>query len=731
MTRTTIFSCLVAFLLLFGLLLIAPASAEDWTDWRGPRRDGHSSETGLPSRWSPDGENLAWRLPYGGRSTPIVLGDHVYLQNASGEGADLQERIMCFHADTGELLWERRINLYMSEVPPHRVGWASPVADPATANVFVYTVAGSLLSFSSDGELLWDRSLNEDFGLITTHGGRTASPVIEGDLLIVSGLSSGWGEQARGSQRFFAFDKTTGETQWVSSPGGRPYDTTYAPPYATEVGGVRLLITGGGDGAMHALKPQTGESVWRFEYSKRGINAGAILKDGVAVVSQGEENLNTSQMGLVAAIDAGASGDIEADAAKWSVGGILGGYSSPVLDGDRFYLIDNSANLTAFDFATGTELWELNLGTIQRASPVLADGKLYVGTVNGTFFIIEPSEDGAEILDRDELTDGEEFEEIYASVAISNGRVYLATARRLYAIGSERRRGPSDVASTRPSGTPGEPAWLQVAPTELVLAPGESVELTARLYDAAGRFIKDDNGDAAWSLDGLDGSVVDGRFTVSAEASGHAGKVGATVGALKGAARIRVVPPLPWSEDFGTMTALPAQWINSAGKYELRQLDGSNVLVKKADNPFLRRARVYMGPSDWSNYTVEVDAMATTKRRQMGVVGVVAGRYQLSVLGTHQRIELQSWHPETERTARIPFQWQAETWYRLKLEVATLDDGTVRARAKVWPRDEDEPAAWLVERQDESPNRQGSPGIYADATPTEVFFDNLKVVENE
>ena len=729
MTRLTILSCLLAF-----LLANTPASAKDWTDWRGPLRDGHSSETDLPSSWSPDGENLAWRVPYGGRSTPIVLGDHLYLQNASGEGAERQERIMCFHADTGELLWERRINLYMSDVPPHRVGWASPVADPVTGHVFVYTVVGSVLSFSSDGELLWERSLSEDFGLITTHGGRTASPVIEGDLLIVSGLSSGWGEQARGGQRFFAFDKTTGATQWVSSPGGRPYDTTYAPPYATEVDGVRLLITGGGDGAMHALKPQTGESVWRFEYSKRGVNTGAILKDGIAVVSQGEENLNTSQMGLVAAIDARASGDIEADNAKWSVGGILGGYSSPVLDGDRFYLIDNSANLIAFDFATGTELWKLNLGTIQRASPVLADGKLYVGTVNGTFFIVEPGEDGAEILDRDELTAGEEFEEIYASVAISDGRVYLVTAQALYAIGSERRPGTDAAFSTLPSGTPGDPAWVQVAPTELVLAPGESVELEARLYDAAGRFIESDDGDAEWNLDGLDGSVADGRFTVSADASAHAGKVTATVGGgtgLTGAARIRVIPPLPWSEDFETMTALPAQWINAAGKYELRELDGSNVLVKKADNPFLRRARIYMGPSEWSNYTVEVDAMATTKRRQMGVVGVVAGRYQLSVLGTHQRIELQSWHPETERTVKLPFQWQAETWYRVKLEVATRSDQTVRARGKVWPRDEDEPAEWLVERQDESPNRQGSPGIYADATPTEVYFDNLKVTANE
>lgn len=723
MTRTTISACLMPL-----LLTVSTASADNWTDWRGPARDGHSSETGLSASWSPGGDNLAWRAPYGGRSTPIVLGNHVYLQNAAGEGADLQERIMCLDADTGELLWERRINIYMSEVPPHRVGWASPVADPATGNVFVYSVGGSLVSYSSEGELLWERSLVEDFGLITTHGGRTASPVIDGQLVIVSGLSSGWGEQARGGQRFFAFDKATGATQWVSSPGGRPYDTTYAPPYITELGGVRVLITGGGDGAMHALKPQTGEPVWRFEYSKRGINTGALLKDGVAIVTQGEENLSTSQMGLVAAFDATASGDIDIDDAKWSVGGILAGYSSPVLDGDRFYLVDNSANLIAFDVATGDEEWKLNLGTLQRASPVLADGKLYVGTVNGTFFIIDPAADGAEVLDRDELTSGQDFEEIYASVAIADGRIYLATSQALYAIGGERHPGGGAPMTTGPTGTPGAPHSVQVAPTELVLAPGESVELEARLFDASGRFVSD--GDARWSLDGLHGAVNGGRFTVAADASGHAGKVVATVGELSGAARIRVVPPLPWSEDFESMTAIPRQWINAGAKYELRDMDGTKVLAKKSDNPFLRRARVFMGPSDWSNYTVQVDGMATSARRQMGVVGVVAGRYQLSLLGSHQRIELQSWQPETERTAKARYRWQADTWYRLKLEVATLDDGTVRARGKVWPRGEAEPDAWQVERRDKNPNRQGSAGIYADATPTEVYFDNLKVEAN-
>jgi len=725
--KTTAFACCT--LLFFSSPL---AFGEDWTDWRGPLRDGHSFETGLPSSWSPEGENLAWRAPYGGRSTPIILGDHLYLQNAVGEGASLQERLMCFDVDSGEVLWEHRVNIYLSDVPPHRVGWASPVADPTTGNVFVYTVGGSVLSLTSDGEVLWQRSLSEDFGLITTHGGRTASPVIDGELLLISGLSSGWGEQARGSQRFFAFDKSTGATQWVSSPGGRPYDTTYAPPYVTEIDGTRVLITGGGDGAMHAIQPQTGESMWRFEYSKRGINTGAIVKDGVAVVTQGEENLSTSEMGLVAAINAGDSGDIPPEGARWSHGGVLGGYSSPVLDGDRFYLVDNSANLNAYDFQTGEALWNLNLGTIQRASPVLADGKLYVGTVNGTFYVIEPGDDEATILDRDELgaqEDGE-FEEVYASVAVSDGRIYLATAQALYAIGGDvRRDSPTTARAGLPEGSSEPPATVRVSPTELVLAPGDSVDLEAKLFDARG--VRVTGTEVEWALDGLNATVSDGRVTIASDASGHGGKVTATSGASTGAARIRVIPPLPWNIDFDSLDGIPREWVNATGKFELREIEGNTLLVKKADNPFLRRARVYMSASDWSGYSVAVDAMATTKRRQMGVVGVVAQRYQLALLGSHQRLELQSWQPETERTAKLPFKWQADTWYRLKLEVSTLADGSVRARGKVWPRDEAEPDTWHVERIDEDPNLQGSAGIFADATPTEVFFDNLEVRSNE
>src|SRR5262249_31142557 len=113
-------------------------SGSDWTEWRGPARDGVSQEKGLPVRWSPNGENLVWKAPYGGRSAPIVMGGRVFVFNSAGEGESMQERVMCLNADTGKVVWERRLNVYESDVPPRRIAWSSPAGDPATGNIYVF-----------------------------------------------------------------------------------------------------------------------------------------------------------------------------------------------------------------------------------------------------------------------------------------------------------------------------------------------------------------------------------------------------------------------------------------------------------------------------------------------------------------------------------------------------------------------------------------------------------------
>ncbi|MBI3209909.1 MAG: hypothetical protein HYZ37_13565 [Candidatus Solibacter usitatus] len=206
----------------------------------------------------------------------------------------------------------------------------------------------------------------------------------------------------------------------------------------------------------------------------------------------------------------------------------------------------------------------------------------------------------------------------------------------------------------------------------------------------------------------------------------------ATAEGVTGTSRVRVVPPLPWSQDFEAIPvkAVPTHWTNTTGKFEVREVNGQKVLVKLADNAFTKRARAFMSPGTWSNYTVEVDVSATERRRQMGDAGVVAQRYQLALFGNHQRIELQSWQPETERTVQAEYAWKKDTWYRLKLQVDNMPDGKVRARGKVWPVGEAEPDKWIVERVDAMGNHVGAPGIYADA-PFEVYFDNLKVTPNK
>ncbi|MBI1791916.1 MAG: serine/threonine protein kinase, partial [Acidobacteria bacterium] len=123
------------------------------------------------------------------------------------------------------------------------------------------------------------------------------------------------------------------------------------------------------------------------------------------------------------------------------------------------------------------------------------------------------------------------------------------------------------------------------------------------------------------------------------------------------------------------------------------------------------------------------DVFATEKRRQMGDGGVVAQRYALVLFGNHERLELQPWQPETARTVAKEFKWKSNTWYRVKLRVENLPGGKTRAQGKAWLASDPEPAGWMIERVDPIPNKQGAPGIYADAT-YEVYFDNLKVAAN-
>ena len=725
--------------LLVTLAAGATLAANDWPEWRGPRRDGTSAETNLPSRWSPAGENVAWSLNFGGRSAPVVFGNRLYLQTVTtGDVSTTQERLVAVDVDSGKVVWERAFSLYLSDVPQNRAGWASPAVDPATGNIYMFTVAAELIALAPDGKTVWSRSLPEEYGAITTHGGRTTSPIIEGDKVILNTLLQNWGpDLGRPGNRYFAFDKRTGQTMWISSPQARHYDTNYSTPIVADVNGSRLLLVGGTDGVFHALQVNTGKPVWSLEVSKRAILNGVVFRDNTVYFSHGEENIDTTEMGMVAAMDATGSGVLTGKAIKWVTRGFLPTFSSPVMDNERLYSVDNSAILGAFDLKTGALAWQKTLGTLQKGSPVLADGKLYIGTENGKFYILRPTATGAEVVDEDLIGTAADPEPIVASPIVADGRIYVVSmppptnpnsAGHVYAIGTRRKSAAAAPPAAAPA-APGDVAQALVFPYEAVLDPGQKQAFTLKLYDAKGNFIRNEPAASAqWTLDAVQGTVgPDGTYI--APASGGAGFVKATIGQVTAQARVRVIPPLPWTYDF-TADKGPMAWWTANSKTTIGQGENAGQLVRPRDDTVGRRATVLMGRPTWSDYTVEVDVRGVESRRQRGDPGLVNQRYKLVLFGNTQKLELHPWQAADEMTVQVPFAWDVNKWYRMKLRVQNQPGNATLVQGKVWPVGEPEPAAWTIEKTDKIPHRAGAPGIYADGI-ADLFFDNLRVYRNQ
>ncbi|MCB1058470.1 MAG: PQQ-binding-like beta-propeller repeat protein, partial [Acidobacteria bacterium] len=309
---------------LFSMVLTAvfavspPVLAGDWAGWRGPGQMGASPEQALVSGWSAAGENLIWRADFVGRSTPVVFDGRVCANGRTGEGVTRQAVVACWDAGDGHLLWQREIPIYLTTVPFNRVGWGHPAADPETGTLFVPTVDGKLIAFDSQGNTVWRWDLGEDVGRFSGYGGRTHSPLVDDDQVIMGVINSSWGDQGAPRHRYFSFDKRTGEVLWVSTPGGSPFDlNTYSTPVVAEIGGQRLLIGGNADGWVYAMKVATGEKVWGFELSKRGLNTSVVVDGDTVYATHSEENVDEGTMGRVVAIDGKGTGVVTTSKELW------------------------------------------------------------------------------------------------------------------------------------------------------------------------------------------------------------------------------------------------------------------------------------------------------------------------------------------------------------------------------------------------------------------------------
>lgn len=498
-----------------ALLALSPSyAATGWLTWRGPSGTSVSTEKGLPSK--PDAKAPLWSVDFPGQSTPVIADGKLFINGYLGDGQDLQEFTACFDAETGKELWRHGENDFLSDTVYSRYATSSPTVDPETGNVYALHTQGLLSAFTADGKLLWQHSMMEEFGRLTFPNSRTASPVVDRELVITRGVTSAWGAHGPAGDRFYAFDKKTGELVWSSAPGDRPQDNTFSQPWLDVWGGKRVLYSAGGDSSILAINARTGEPLWRFPFAKAGakggINAGLVRYKDSLIALHESENLDSSEIGRMALFRIPKPEEIhptnsttphvlEGKTLEQWRNGVGSLASSPVLVGDLIYEVNGTGELCAVDAPTGKVLWKKKVGIEQRQStPFYADGLLYVGmyvtmkdasnattadadsVANGDLIVLKPSADGVEEIARTQVTG-----RVFGSPIGYNGKLYVQTDKKLYAFGKAGKNpGLAPVPAAADWPAPGAAKQLQAIPYEVLLRPGQTQSFHLRVLDANG-----------------------------------------------------------------------------------------------------------------------------------------------------------------------------------------------------------------------------------------------------
>jgi len=408
---------------LFLLLLAVTVVAENWPNWRGPMRTGISSETKLPIKWSRT-ENVLWRLPLPGpaASTPIVSNDRIFL--TSVENDDLI--VLCISTD-GKILWKKKAGTGNAFVKGDEGNYAAP--SPSTDGKYVWAFFGSgdLVCYDFKGNEIWKTNLQQRYGRFNLYFVMATTPVLDKDRLYVQLIHSD-------ASLVLAFDKATGREIWKknrTTDAREECKHSYASPFIYRDAKQEFLLVHGGD-YVTAHRLTDGEELWRCG----GLNPKASYNPSLRFVASpvaiaGLIVVPSAKNGPVLALRPNGKGDITNAMEQhiWKLDHGSPDVPSPLIHNDLVYLNKENGDLICLDARTGKILYHEH--TIQgrhRASPVYADGKIFVTSRDGIISVIKAGPQ-FQMLAKNDMD-----EPISASPAVSNGKIYLRTYEALYAI---------------------------------------------------------------------------------------------------------------------------------------------------------------------------------------------------------------------------------------------------------------------------------------------------------
>ena len=429
------------------------ASKGSWPSFRGPHASGFVDGQNLPDHWDPKtGENVLWRTPIPGlaHSSPVVWGNQIFVTSAVssdpkasfrpglyGDGDASKDRSvhrwMMYSLDkrTGKVLWERQA--FQGEpIEKRHIKSTYANSTPATDGRIVVAWFGSqgVYAYDVKGRFLWKVDLGRvDIGaydIPTYEWGPASSPIIWNNLVILQC-------DTQTDSFLLALDAETGKTVWKTDREEIPSWGT--PTVAMTSAGPQLITNA--SNYIRAYDPKTGKELWRLGGSSKITAPTPIFSDGLIVVASGRAPerpifvVNPSARGDVTL----SSGKNSSDAVVWSMTGRGSYMPTPIAYGGKLYVLGNNGLFDAYELRTGKEVYRQRLpvvGSGFSASPVAADGKIYLSNEDGEILVISAGEKFSHV------ATNSMGELLMATPALSDGVMYVRSSQSLFAIGRKR-----------------------------------------------------------------------------------------------------------------------------------------------------------------------------------------------------------------------------------------------------------------------------------------------------
>lgn len=401
------------------------ARAENWPHFRGPTGQGISTESSVPLNWSPD-KNVKWKtaIPGLGWSSPVVWGDRVFLTSTSPDGVACH--IICANRADGMILWDKQV---FEQKPTRKEGknsYATPTPTTDGKHVFAVFSSGGVVSVDFDGNVAW---MNLDQHFYSRHG-LSASPLLWGDLLIMPfdgsttdiGIDEKVGWQKPWDKAYIlAFEKETGKVRWRGTRGlSRQAHVT---PQVVEVDGKPTLISPAGD-VVQGFNPETGERLWSAHSQGEGVVPSFVVGDGMIFTSSGFEAETIRAFRL----DGNMHGDVTQSHLAWEQKKAVPIMPSFLYHDGLLFTVKESGIAQCLDAKTGEIIWHQRLQGTYSASPVFADGRIYMLSEQGETTVFEPSREYKELA-RNPLEGS-----CQASPAVSDGCLFIRSEHNLFCI---------------------------------------------------------------------------------------------------------------------------------------------------------------------------------------------------------------------------------------------------------------------------------------------------------